>query len=219
MGKASQEDSGDVSEGAALAGAIDFSAWKLLISPTMAELEAAAKAGSLQALLALEMREDADMTDSVHVAATDYAETRAAEMVGMRKLGNTLIQNPDARWAITETTRDQLRSEITDALKEGPTPAQLAKVVRTSQAFSPQRARMIARTEIVTAHNKGTLAAYKASGVVARKRWMPDDDPCDICQANADAGAVGLDDLFPSGDDAPTAHPHCECTLSPEVDE
>ena len=41
------------------------------------------------------------------------------------------------------------------------------------------------------------------------------DDACDECVANAEQGAIGLEDEFLSGDDAPPAHPNCRCDVLP----
>jgi hypothetical protein len=30
---------------------------------------------------------------------------------------------------------------------------------------------------------------------------------------NVDAGFIGIDEEFPSGDLAPTAHPNCDCSI------
>jgi hypothetical protein len=44
-------------------------------------------------------------------------------------------------------------------------------------------------------------------------------EACDICVENADAGVIGLDEEFPSGDQAPPAHPHEECDLGGATNE
>jgi hypothetical protein len=43
------------------------------------------------------------------------------------------------------------------------------------------------------------------------KSWV--GGTCDVCQENADAGWIDMDDTFPSGDDEPPAHPHCDCDI------
>ena len=48
------------------------------------------------------------------------------------------------------------------------------------------------------------------------KRWIPDADPCEICEGNEEMGWVDDDAVFEGvfGDvDAPPAHPHCMCSL------
>ena len=53
-------------------------------------------------------------------------------------------------------------------------------------------------------------AEVSAAGGSVRFTWIPREE-------NAAAGPIDLDDEFPSGDDAPTAHPNCECALMPVV--
>ena len=69
----------------------------------------------------------------------------------------------------------------------------------------------------------GVIASWykeaKAAGVKLKKIWVTDTDPCDECQANGDAGAIPIDDEFPSGDDAETAHPGCKCHTESVVEE
>jgi len=44
-----------------------------------------------------------------------------------------------------------------------------------------------------------------------KKIWYCGSDPCPICEENQDAGAIDVEDDFPSGDDAEIAHPGCLC--------
>lgn len=86
-----------------------------------------------------------------------------------------------------------------------------------------ERAKTIARTEIMRALNKGQLAVWLESlrlgllGPRARKRWMtvPDEvapDPCDECEP-LNGTTAKLDEPFASGDYEPPAHPNCRCTM------
>jgi phosphohistidine phosphatase SixA len=43
------------------------------------------------------------------------------------------------------------------------------------------------------------------------KSWV--GGTCEVCQENADAGWIDMDEQFPSGDDEPPAHPNCGCEL------
>jgi hypothetical protein len=68
------------------------------------------------------------------------------------------------------------------------------------------------------AHNSGALDGYyqaQDAGVNIQKEWFADAEACDICLENVDAGPIDLDEVFPSGDDAPTAHPRCQCSIIP----
>lgn len=82
---------------------------------------------------------------------------------------------------------------------------------------SDYRAMRIARTETINAYGAGALEGYRQSGVVNGKYWMPDAEACPICVGNAAVGVIGLDENFPSENDAPTAHPACECSLGASV--
>lgn len=82
------------------------------------------------------------------------------------------------------------------------------------------RAEMIARTEVAQASSNAALAVgtqieKQSDGEIElQKTWLATDGLCcDICQTNLEASPIAMDDTFPSGDDAPTAHPNCVCAL------
>lgn len=151
--------------------------------------------------------------------AIAYAEERAAEMVGRKWVDGVLVDNPDARWVISDTTRDNIQTLVTKAYEDGKTPAKLAEQIKDSETFSAARAKLIAKTETSTASINGTLSGWRESGVVEGKSSLlsSDHDKDDECDDNADAGVVALDDDFPSGDDGPPYHPGCDCSLVAEV--
>jgi hypothetical protein len=151
-----------------------------------------------------------DIFDQINERSAAWAEDRAAEMVS----------------SIDETTRDAVRDAVADGLAEGLTAEEIADRIEGigdaggMTAFGDQRAALIANTEIANANSAGALEGYKQArdgGVNVMKEWLTDDDPCDVCQENADAGAIDLDEDFPSGDAAPSAHPRCLCAVSPVV--
>ena len=149
--------------------------------------------------------------------ALRYAQERGAELVGMKRVGDKLIANPNPEWAITDTTRSGIRGLIERAYSVGMTPADLRGELIDNYEFSAARAKMIAQTEMSFAGSRGQLLAWRESGVVTHKEWHlssdhPDGSNCD-CQENEDAGPIELDEEFPSGDDAPPAHPGCLCAM------
>jgi SPP1 gp7 family putative phage head morphogenesis protein len=86
--------------------------------------------------------------------------------------------------------------------------------------FSPQRARLIATTEVTRAFAQGKNIAWRRTGVVERRRWHTGNDElvCEVCQ-RLDGREVGLDEPF---DDVgrimyPPAHPRCRCTVQPVI--
>jgi hypothetical protein len=159
--------------------------------------------------------------NQLNEAARDYAQTRGAELVGMKyNADGDLVENPNARWAITDTTRDRLRGLEQEALEEGWTPDELAAAVNDLIDDAP-RALMIARTDLAKAQTSGSIAEWRASGVVRGKVWLlsNDHDFDDECDDNDAAGVIPLDEDFPSGDDTSPAHPRCDCDVAAEVDD
>lgn len=142
-----------------------------------------------------------------------YANERGAELVGKRWVDGRLIDNPRPQYAVDANTREMLRGMVGDAVEQGWTAAELQGQLIDNYAFSPQRALVVARTEAAFARNQGALIGAKASGVVKRKVWVPDDDACEDCLACADGGPVGLDEDFEGGVSAPPLHPNCRCSV------
>lgn len=142
--------------------------------------------------------------------AVDYGRDRAAEMVGMVRHGELLLPNPDPQWSIPKATRDMLRTTVTTALDEGWSAQELRREIKASAGFNAQRAMTIARTELAMADTKGTIAGWRASGLVAGKEWLTAPGCCDFCQT-LNGQIVELETDFPAGD--PPVHPNCRCTL------
>ena len=169
----------------------------------------------LRALEALKI-DDAGIVDLVNKDAIDYATARAAELVGRKWIDGELIDNPNARWAITESTRDGVRELVAKSYEDGVIPRDLAKELRASYDFSKRRADLIARTETSKASVSGTLVAWRRSGVVTHKIWILSDDHSieDECDLNEGDGPLGLDEEFSGGVDGPPQHPGCWCSVA-----
>jgi hypothetical protein len=75
------------------------------------------------------------------------------------------------------------------------------------------RAATIATTEMNAAMSEAALQKLTRLGI-AYKQWILGPNPCEICQDNEDAGAIEVDEDFPSGDARPPAHPNCECAVT-----
>ncbi len=121
---------------------------------------------------------------------------------------------------ITATTLGAITRELVIAHRLGESIPQIRDRIQAVFALaSKNRATVIARTEMITASNSGLLFAYKQGGI-ERKRWLTardervdGGDPLGICWVNQRAGAIPIDEAFPSGDQAPGAHPSCRCVL------
>ena len=164
-----------------------------------------------ETLAQVDVGPESDAFSTVADSSIDYAKTRAAELIGMRvQEDGTLVPNPDAKWAITDTTRDAINRSVQNALEQGLSAGAFRDELMQDYAFSAQRALMVARTERNLAQRRGGSDAAKASGVVKRKRWnLSDSHPVeDGCDINAEAGWIDIDDEYPEGDNP---HPSCEC--------
>jgi hypothetical protein len=186
--------------------------WEGVVPSLAINLKKISKAGAAKAISTLNI-DASRMISDINEVAADWAEQRAAEMVGMRRLpSGRLVQNPDARWTISDRTRQDLNQIIADAFEHKTSMAQLAEDVRGAGAFSEYRAATIATTETSRAENQGNMAGWKTSGLVEQVDWMlsedhDDADGCD-CADNADGGPYELDEV----PECP-AHPNCECSL------
>jgi SPP1 gp7 family putative phage head morphogenesis protein len=180
-------------------------------------IEEAFKDAGMYGLTQVGIDVTAETKKNLFTQATDFAEARAAELVGKKIVAGKLVENPNAKWAITETTRDGIRSLVADALKDGSTPRELADSIEESFAFSDARAEMIARTELAFAHVQGNVQGWRESGVVEMKESILGDnhDEDDECDDAADEGPIPLDDDFENGDAGPPYHPNCVCALLP----
>ena len=181
---------------------LDLTGWGAFVDVSDEVLAGVTKDGVYQALLQVGLNGEA-LTASMSSGAVDYAKNRAAELVTQ----------------ISESTRDMLRSDITNAIEEGWSTNKLADVIDKNYAFSDARAEMIARTEIGNADVAGNMVTYRESGVVTGKSWVrgSEGEDCEDCDMNVADGVIGLDETFSSGDDSPLAHPNCECDLMPEI--
>lgn len=205
----------------AILDALDFSAWGALAADVEPLLVKIAEDGVAVAFKQIGFSPSADILAQANAKAIEWAKDRAAELVGKKILvDGSVVDNPNAVWAITESTREQLRSFVVSALEEGTSTADLATQLEDSYAFSEDRAETIARTELAHADVAGNMQAYRDSGVVDGKEWVlgsehGDPDECDDAAA---MGVVPLDDDF-GGIGDPPAHPKCVCDVLPVLAE
>lgn len=190
--------------------------WADLVPEVSPMLEAEAEAAAEDVMLSINIPEfiagEANpIWTQVLGKAQKIAHERAAQLVGKRVLKDgTIVDNPNAEWSITDTTRDNLRELVDQAIENGWTNTQLQKEILQSTDFAPSRALNISRTEKAYARSHGTHAAAKETGMKF-KDWLPDADACDICLANAEQGRIPIDEDFESGDDCVPAHPSDRC--------
>lgn len=185
--------------------------WEKIAEAVTPELESASLTGASMGALQLEIT-DEDMIDSINRTASDWAYKRGAELVGMRRLpSGRFVENPDARWAISETTRKDLRRVIGNLFEtEQNSLTSVERAIEDAGIFSDTRATMIARTEISRAQTEGNMDSWRESGLVKNVIWKlsADHDKDDECDTAASDGPYTLDAVPPL-----PLHPNCECAL------
>lgn len=165
----------------------------------------------------------AKLMRAFHVALIKDAFGDAADLGVSFDLDNPFVQTVLKDLAkkvrgVAETTKQEIRDLVGKATENGWSIEQIQKEIREKgEIASRSRAILIARTETAAAYSQGSIAAYRASGVVTQTEWLLGPDPCEICQA-LDGTRADLGDEFTDGISAPPAHPNCTCALSPIVE-
>lgn len=116
---------------------------------------------------------------------------------------------------VVDTKLNRIGTVLSDALAQGLTPKSVSIMV-DQVVDDPQQALVIAQTEMSRAVSVASRNLYQDSGVT-QVEWLVAIG-CEDCQENADASPISIDDVFPSGDTEPPAHPNCMCALAPYVD-
>lgn len=158
--------------------------------------------------------------DNENTAAKEYAQDRAAEMIGKRLVNGELVDNPNAEWAITDATRKKIKSIIANAFQEGNSIPEIKDMVQKALAeggngiFTDWRAAMIAKTEVSHAQMGSQLEIWKTSDQHLLLKWLAiGGDPCIFCMMN-DGEVREIGKAFTSGyHSAADSHPNCECAV------
>jgi SPP1 gp7 family putative phage head morphogenesis protein len=114
---------------------------------------------------------------------------------------------------LTNTTVGDIGNSIADALEQGLSANQAAKLIRSNVASS-SRALTIAITEQNRAMSAATINRYKDMQI-QEMEWEV-SDPCPKCAQNANQ-VVPIGGTFNSGNTQPPAHPNCRCALLPVI--
>jgi len=113
---------------------------------------------------------------------------------------------------ITEDIDRSLSRLLSEGLANGWNPRKTAdRVTAEVRDIQHSRARALARTETMHAHNTGALSRYEGSGVTEVE--ILTHQPCELCQRIEARGPYAVSEahgLIP-------AHPNCVCTVVPAV--
>lgn len=150
--------------------------------------------------------EDLQITGAV-TRATRAGVQHGAELLGVAA---SVISADVARKAVKAALDgvDKVTGQrITEAIEEGESPAVAVQGLFREMAGS--RLDSIASYAVNAGYNAGIRAAAEGESIA----WDTDGDACERCLENAAVGFISTDEQFPSGDDAPPAHPNCDCVL------
>lgn len=177
--------------------------WDLFLEPLRAAVGRALTAGARRAIADIGIKLLYKLTNP---RAVDYLEKHGAELVR----------------AINETTREYIRTVVTNGTARGWSYDQVASaiiqryrefIVGKPQAHIDSRAHGIAVTEMGNAYCEGNAQvgqSLAAAGLRMEHRWvtMHDDRVSEICLANEAQGWIPLEQPYESGDMRPLAHPY-----------
>lgn len=118
---------------------------------------------------------------------------------------------------------DEIGRVLGEGLSRGDSPETIARTLREQVLDNRAWAHRIAVTETNRAMSYASVMSYRDAGMLF-KGWMTATDQrvCLICLTNefepdGTPRVVPIDELFPSGDPWPPAHPHCRCAPIPVV--
>ena len=152
-------------------------------------------------------------------AMVDYDEVNTDVLQWAIQYGYSLVGG------LTETTKTALALEIQRFVTSGePLPKLVSRLSNPDTGlFSKARAQRIAATEVTRAYAQGNMEAWKAGGIVEKRRWKTAQDAivakCRIC-APMHNKVTTLNDPFdgPFGPIDIPAHVACRCVMVPYVE-
>ncbi len=116
----------------------------------------------------------------------------------------------------TQQMQTQIRRELVSGIEAGEHPRVIARRINDRvDKVGVHRARMIARTEVVRAHHKAQMSAYReaeADGVKVKAEWSTAGDGrvCEECQS-LEGRIYSMDEI----ENMIPVHPNCRCSATP----
>lgn len=157
----------------------------------------------------------ASVKRSIEIAIVDGIETGSGIAAITRDIKAVVgLSDRDARALVAARTKMRAAGVAEGAIQK--------EISRRSRKMLRRRAETIARTEMISARNVGTLNAWRqeqANGTLsqqARKIWI-DADGCPECEDLASQDPIPVSAMF-EGDfggpyQSPPAHPSCRCSM------
>ena len=162
----------------------------------------------------------AELKPVVSGHAVEAAKKRAAWLVGRTVTASGRVVNARRpSYRITDEMRRSVHDLTVESVEENWTTDKLEEALSESAGFGHSRALTIARTEIVNAHDAGRMIGARdlqnetGEGIMKRVVLASNENHCEECAENAEAGWIGIDEQFPNGDEHGVCHPNDMCEL------
>lgn len=161
--------------------------------------------------------DDSDELDVIFPVPDDIAESLLSEA------RNRMVRFSDELWEVA-------REQLLEGFAEGESIEELRDRLVGVVGLTEKRATVVARTEVISASNAGSLAMVQYSDFTGTKTWLATDDmrtrPTHV---DAEGQTVGLEEAFTVGGSSlqfpgdPSGKPEeciqCRCTLLYRLDE
>lgn len=198
FGKADDNGNDNTNQADSILGSLDFNTWTTDLKDLMSQLLYQIYMDSMQEA-AKEVSGSFTYDPVYHEYANDYATQRAAELAGTSN-------NP--KFALSDSTREMLRSDLVNYMNQGLTPAEIAAKLENSYAFSEYRSMMIARTETGFTWNRGAIKMYSETGI--KLVYVTDGDYDKECErANGQIWTAEY------AEEHALSHPNCTRSFAP----
>jgi SPP1 gp7 family putative phage head morphogenesis protein len=118
--------------------------------------------------------------------------------------------------SVTQTKMHDLADALAEGFEDGDSADTIAKSIEQILS-SPQRALMVAGTELNRATTQASVAEYKKADQDG-KVWSSakDDRVCPHCKRNVEQGTIPIDQAYDTGDIFTPGHPECRCAILPK---
>ncbi|HUN38488.1 MAG TPA: NUDIX domain-containing protein [Trebonia sp.] len=118
--------------------------------------------------------------------------------------------------SVTQTRMTDLANALAEGFEDGDSADTIAADIKQILS-NPQRALMVAGTELARATTQASVAEYRKADQDAKK-WSSakDDRVCPHCKLNVDQGVIPIDQVYDTGDTFPPGHPECRCAILPK---
>ncbi len=131
-------------------------------------------------------------------------EDETLEDIWMQRLKEFVVLEAKERIeGVITFSVEEVKKVLEEGIQEGYGIEKIARNIQSSNGMSRVRARRIARTEIVSASNEGSMVGARATSLNLQKEWLSTQDgrtrtfvDSNWSHVQADGETVGMDEMF-----------------------